>query len=345
MNKYITIETNGYDKVGTAECKFDEKAFERDYADKIEAKSSANEEILLDCKFEADWKVFDRECIKYILDKRESLSNGDTIKVTWENDDELAEEAFGVKLKYSDIEQKVDNLQATTELNPFDYAEPEYSGASSEGTVQMKLKSANEAMNAVSFSFDKSSELKEGDQITVTASVDSEEDFAQKYGMILSETEKTYTVPKLDKYVTDISEIPTDIINEMDAQFRDELKSQYAEKDYKEIKDMKLVANYVLSLKDGMKASYGDSHSYSYFVYKVSDYDSSEKTDYSYYWCGWYMDVLLKADGQCEYEKKNYDSIDSTNLFSDDYESLDSLYKGEIVKNLDEYVCKEFIKK
>lgn len=349
LNKYITIKSEGHDKVGTASYTFDEEAFKNDYADKIEVKSTPNEEIALESRFgESPWEILKRYCIKCDLDKKMELSNGDTVTLKWDNDDNLAEEAFGVKFKYSDIEQKVEKLKESTELNPFDYKTVEFSGETPNGQaniVSIENKEQIPAMNDVEFSFDKSRELKEGDQIKVTAFVESDEEFANEYGMVLSETEKTYTVPKLNKYITEVSEIPEDVKNAMDTQLKEGLQEKFNDTWYnydlsKKLEDVKFVGNYVLSLKDETNAYSWHARNYIYFVYKVKAYDSDENKELNYYWRGYFKDVILTTDGQCEYDKENSNPLD---FDDDEYTDLNSFYQREIVGNLDEYQCKENI--
>ena len=50
-------------------------------------------------------------CIDGSFDKRTELSNGDKVTFVWDCDDEVAKESYGVKLKYSDVEVKIEDLE------------------------------------------------------------------------------------------------------------------------------------------------------------------------------------------------------------------------------------------
>ena len=135
LNKYITIEAEGYDSMGTLRCTFDYEAFEKDYDGKIKANVKSSDggtaaEIAMVLGFgEEVVDVFLDYCVYYQLDKRSDLSNGDVVTLTWDCEDEDAKKYFNVQLKYTDIQYTVKELTEVGTFDPFEYVSVEFSGA------------------------------------------------------------------------------------------------------------------------------------------------------------------------------------------------------------------------
>ena len=123
LNDYVTITVEGCDPNGTASIDFDKDRFEADYGELLEKKVKkaddpspyVSDEEKLEAILEslddgAAYNKFLRDCVDGDFDKDSNLKHGDVITFQWDCDDEYALKTYGVKLKYSDIEYKVENL-------------------------------------------------------------------------------------------------------------------------------------------------------------------------------------------------------------------------------------------
>ena len=198
LNDYVSIVEDGYDTAGVANYVFDYEKFEEDYDGKIkkDGKDVAVETFL-------------EKCVNMSLSANSGLSNGDTVTLVWDCNDERASENYGCKLKYSDITYKITELDVPEKFNPFDYASAKFNGKAPNGTATMQKDTSCEEMRWVEFKIDKSKELKNGDVITVTASIaQGDAAFAEKFGKVLGETTKQFTVSGLDEYYLSMEDVP-----------------------------------------------------------------------------------------------------------------------------------------
>lgn len=351
LNKYVTITSQGYNTKGTAIVDFDKASFMDDYEGQLKLKkkndavemalfiSGSVEDLLLD------------ECVSFKLDKNTDLNNGDVVKLKWNCNDSLAKELFGVELVHSDISYKVSNLEELGTINPFDYVTVSFSGIDPDGTVTIAADQSRAEMADVRFVATPSNKLKIGDTVIVTATPNgSDNNFADKYGCVLSETERTYIVQGLGKYITDLSEITDDMYAKMDKQLQDDFNAGVATWGPEESTSIELLGNYLVTLKDGMN-SFGYPINYLYYVYKV-DYANDVVSNYTYYWYGYFTDVLMLEDGTVSVDLSRYTVSKASKLFSvtsgdclepdskhyvAGFAELDSFFNKHIVSKIDKY--------
>ena len=202
MNKYMTISVEGADGYGKAVAKFDKKGFVRDYRGKIKVNASPQLGLTSD---DAAELLLDY-CVNYRFDESENLANGDKITLKWRCDETTAKSTFDTKLKYSDIEYKVKDLEEVSVFDPFDYVTVSFDGYDTLGEVNVELDKSREEMQSLSVDKTamKSGELSNGDKVEVTLKTSlSTGDWTAKYGNILSTTSKSYKVTGL----TELKEI------------------------------------------------------------------------------------------------------------------------------------------
>ena len=137
LNKYIQIETAGYDSYGTVKYDFDDEAFIKDYGDKI--KITTKDKELLDYVGAGEntnpYSLLRWKCVGYRMDKLSGISNGDTLTLHWNCNDKVAQDVFNCQLKYKDIEYTVSNLKDVEKFDPFEHVEVSFQGISPDGTV------------------------------------------------------------------------------------------------------------------------------------------------------------------------------------------------------------------
>ena len=351
LNKYMTIEAEGYDSTGRLTYTFDEEAFEKDYAGKIKAnvKSSdggAAEDIAIELAFgEEVVDVLLDNCVYYTLDKSSNLSNGDVVTLTWDCEDEDAKKYFNVQLKYSDIQYTVKGLTEVGTFDPFAYVDITFSGASPDGVADISQNYDKTEMQYISLSADRSSGLSNGDKVTVTANLQGNVDsFVNQFGAIPSPLSKEFTVEGLPAYAASLSEIDAGTLDAMKQQAEDVYKATWynLEGSMDDLKGLTYVGNYFLSKKEGAR---GDAN-YIYLIYKVDIEFRGER--YSIYHFIKFGNILVNGDGSCTVDLNNcetathrYDIREDNSFFPVayyyGYGTLDELYGDCVLSQIDAY--------
>lgn len=128
LNKYVVVSFSGSDGKGTASCTFNTEQFVKDHSKDLpgvendlsenqainDAIGNALGEILGDSATKQTGKTVYvlKDKVTMSVDKTNMLSNGDTITITWQCDDQAIEQAYGVRFAYSDMKVTVNNLNA-----------------------------------------------------------------------------------------------------------------------------------------------------------------------------------------------------------------------------------------
>ena len=350
LNKYVTIEAEGYNSMGTVKCTFDDEAFAKDYDGKIKANVKSSDggtaaEIALELGFgEEVVDVFLNYCVYYQLDKRSELSNGDVVNLKWDCEDEDAKKYFNVQLKYSDIPYTVKGLTEVGTFDPFAYVSVEISGASPNGTADISQNYDKTEMQYISVWADKSSGLSNGDKVTVTASIQGSIDsFVEQFGMVPSPLSKEFTVEGLPAYVTSSSEIDESTLNAMKQQAEDictaDWSSPLDETDI--LNGITYVGNYFLSKKDGAR---GDENCI-YLVYKIdAEYAGNSYPHYNF---TKFSNIMVSEDGILAVDLNNYEIATHryktgfkkyySDIFYYGYETLEEMYEDCVLSQMNAY--------
>ena len=194
LNDYLTVYAEGYNTIGYAICDFDWERFEADYGEEIE-------------------DIFDSD-IGFMgeFDEWIDLTNGDKNKFTWTVNDEMALDRFGYKVQYEDIDFTVSGLIETTVIHPWQKFEVGFEGVDGDGHAFIKAQSTAPYAKNLVYSFDKDSELKNGDSIKVFLSgsngEDDEDAFYESFGFVPDYFVHCCTVSGLEP--SDYDSIPAD---------------------------------------------------------------------------------------------------------------------------------------
>jgi len=315
LDDYLEFSAEGYDTKGTATVSFDYQKFEDKYGKKIKfKKGDERRKFVKEYSLEpsvSDSKLLLATCVKLELDKDSNLSNGDTVSVKFDCDDELAEEYFGVEFSYSDVEYTVDNLKKVDKFNPFDYIKVVFSGTSPAAHVNIEKDPNRKELKYIIFNADKTSGIKIGDTIKIKAECDfnldndelNNDQFFAIFGSIMEETEKEYTCGNLDRYVEKVDEIPEEKMNELIVQGDSICKKDVVSILIKpeDIVSVSYVGNYFFTSKPNPEGWYTNSL---YLVYKVQAINPVQTVDY-YYYVG-FGDIKLLADGKYDVDINSY---------------------------------------
>lgn len=373
VSKYMTLSADGYNTVGKLNISFDTEKLEKDYGKQIATRFKKQMKNLKDDTYglssltaslydgyEAD--LFAETCATGSADKTKGLSNGDVVTYTWDDNSDEAEEAFGVKVKYTDITYTVSGLASVNTFDAFDGVDVEFSGISPDGRATVNsLPTAAEAQGLY-YILDENSGLSNGDTVTLTvhSNRDDFSDCIDKYGAMPQATEKTFTVEGLNEYVTSADTLSDSVLVSLQNQAEDVFKSYAAQRfsNGQTFKGMTYLGNYILTPKN--KDSWGDKDRIvlAYQVTVHHDYTSELNTTYdaddSFFWYITFNNVSKDADGNIASGLNDYDTpttfvkIDSgvqKYSFSSStetweyygYASLDSLYNAAVNQYVENY--------
>ena len=373
VSKYMTLSADGYNTVGKLNIDFDTDKLEQDYGKQIATRFKKQMKNLKDDTYglssltaslydgyEAD--LFAETCATGSADKTKNLSNGDVVTYTWDDNSDEAEEAFGVKVKYTDITYTVSGLASVNTFDAFDGVDVEFSGISPDGRATVNsLPTAAEAQGLY-YTLDENSGLSNGDTVTLTvhSNRDDFSDCIDKYGAMPQATEKTFTVEGLNEYVTSADTLSDSVLVSLQNQAEDVFKSYAAQRfsNDQTFKGMTYLGNYILTPKN--KDSWGDKDRIvlAYQVTVHHDYTSELNTTYdaddSFFWYITFNNVSKDADGNIASGLNDYDTpttfvkIDSgvqKYSFSSStetweyygYASLDSLYNAAVNQYVENY--------
>lgn len=357
LNQYITIVCEGYDSLGTASFTFDYEAFEKDYSGKIKLNSKNNDEMkLLSLLSEgSSAELLLDMCVSQSLDQTGNLSNGDTITLTWDCEDEMAGEYFNCKLNYSDITYTVSGLTEAEKFNPFDYVEVSFADTEPYISVTITPNYDRQEMQYIKFTADKENYLHNGDTITITASISGSVDtFVENYGVVISETERTYTVANMPRYATDVAEIPADVIDAMSAKGEEVFRAYVADiwSKPENLISVTYIGNYFLSAKPLEMEVWGRNktfwtENYLYLIYKITAANPNPEETIEYYYYINYEDIEIQPDGTCSVDIEAYTAPD-TGWFAMEtfkvgdytyigYESLEALKQSKVTERVNDY--------
>ncbi len=279
------------------------------------------------------------------FDKQTELSNGDTVKFTWNSDGiKNIEKEYNIKLNLDTVEVNVSDLQEIIDFNPFDHIKLQYSGIAPNANVMIdnsELADMDIPKNVsfIDFEVTPNSGLSIGDTIKVT--IDEERYNTCLYeGYRLTETEKEYTVEALDGYLIDLDQLPADAKEKMEKNGQDVLQAEIASywDTPSDLESISLLGNYLLTPKEIVNGNI------LVFVYEI------KTKDFSYYSYVKYRDVMLLADGTCSFnltatEKPNGSVgfgtwgtvFEHNNLYYIGYADLDSLFNEAVTQMIDVY--------
>ena len=373
VSKYMTLSVDGYNTVGKLNIDFDTEKLEKDYGKQITTRFKKQMKNLKDDTFglssltaslydgyEAD--LFAETCATGSADKTKNLSNGDVVTYTWDDNSDEAEEAFGVKVKYTDITYTVSGLASVNTFDAFDGVDVEFSGISPDGRATVNsLPTAVEAQGLY-YTLDENSGLSNGDTVTLTvhSNRDDFSDCIDKYGAMPQATEKTFTVEGLNEYVTSADTLSDSVLVSLQNQAEDVFKSYAAQRfsNGQTFKGMTYLGNYILTPKN--KDSWGDKDRIvlAYQVTVHHDYTSELNMTYdaddSFFWYITFNNVSKDANDNIASGLNDYDTpttfvkIDSgvqKYSFSSStetweyygYASLDSLYNAAVNQYVENY--------
>ena len=291
VNNYLTTEVNGYDGNGYAGWNVDLGQLVKDNYQAFGLKDGYS---VIEYQNVVN-KLKDNMNASY--DKSEDLSNGDSVKLTWDTTKfDTIESDFKIKLLTKDVDITVSDLQEVEELNVFDHIKLQYTGTAPNATAIVDNKALMD-MNlpqTVRFEVTPSENLNNGDTVTVKLTQGTDEAFLNS-GYRLTETEHKFTVEGLDAYLMSLDDLPADASEKMESHGQDVLKAEIASywDNPADLSEISLLGNYLLTAKEGLQPNPSNALIY---VYEI------KSKDHSYYSYVEYRNIMILGDGTCSFK-------------------------------------------
>lgn len=193
------------------------------------------------------------DAVTFTLDKKENLKNDDTVTLTIEVDEDVAD--FKKNLTGGSLAYKVSGLNEAEIIDLFNNVNVVFEGKSGKANAYVNT---NNYDYAIKFVLDKETDISNGDTVTVTATVDEElyEDYlkqALEDNKYLPKTStKTFTAEGLNSYISDKAQFTDDAVNDLITLTRT------IKKDVEEYNELKYDSAYVYYLKMEEDSYYRD---------------------------------------------------------------------------------------
>lgn len=336
VNDYLTTEVDGYDGNGSIEWNVDLGKLVEDNYQAFGLKEGYS--IL---EYQAVLEKLHNN-LSADFDKSTGLSNGESIKFTWDSNLSTLESDYNIKFITQDVNMIVSGLQEAIELNPFEKIKVKYTGTAPNGYAAVDTSALNDLPETIHCTIAPTDGLRNGDTVTVSISENTVNNLASK-GYHLTETEKTYTVEGLQSSLLSLDELPAAANQKMDAHGQDLLKSEIASSwdNPSDLDSITLLGNYLLSTKEDMP----NPDTILVYVYEI------KTQDFSYYSYVEYSQVMLLNDGTCSFNLQNahqpYGSFtfgvaygaafEHNGLYYIGYADLDTLFNEVVTQRLNMY--------
>lgn len=341
LNDYVTVSFEGYDSYGKASVDFD---YDQYYDDLMNASSSFKRAYNNDnalSLFTDYYKM--TESFDYSLDKKEGLSNGDTVTLSFEYDDEAASN-FKLKFVGKETEYTVEGLKEVKKIDPFEGVTVKFSGTSPNAYAEIEKNNSDSVYSHIYYDISKSSGIKIGDKITVTVS-NNPEYFVEDYGCTFITTSKEYECQNVDQYVSKVADIQDQILDSMKKQTEDVINSYFASNNkYIGLSDLKFEGTYFLNEKEANSWNW-NGHNQIYIIYSGKVNSNQEHKGFdttTVYFPVKFIDIIQYADGT-QYVDLNSKSISGRTSLSfrytyvNGYTDKADMYNDIVTAQKDEY--------
>ena len=347
---YVYISVSGLDGKGQASVKFDRQSF-YDKLDKDLFDGKALEEEL------AALEIVYYDLVKINVEgDKENLSNGDTLTVTLSADNEKLK-SYRMNITDKPYVYTVSGLEEAVEVDVFEGVSIEYTGISP--FADAKAVCDGEYKDDVYYTLDKTSKIKNGDVITVTATPKGSR--FNDENLVPIALEKQFTAEGLDRYAdeadVDYSELDKFFQGKMDDTIKDgstygkdwenDARAFFKDGSYQE-KWKVLSCEYTPAKKGIISQSkkYNGYNSYNVFwrlsmeIEKTNDkgnseYSMEDTANVEIYACTYIPDIIVRSDSSLVYDTDDYViKTYSTSLFYNyvgaDLEEVFEARKGDI---------------
>lgn len=339
LNRYLTVEAEGYDGFGRVRADIDWASLGKKYGKKLSLSNRALKEMGGLSSWTSPLEVLE-ECVDVDVKDGNNVSNGDKVSYTWDIEEELFT-FFNMKFKYKDGQYTVSGLSQVETFDAFADLEVTFEGSAPNGTVKLEYK-GSELTNGY-FSCDKTGGLSNGDTVKVKIDSSNIESIAKKIGKTPKEAEKTYTVSGLDEYIGKYADLTEDLIKKMRSEAEDTIYA-YAAQDYSETSSLSdlTYAGYIMCMAKSGERYYDDINRF-YMIYSGTLANSEGKfstTKVFFPVC--FTNILKNGDGMNYKENEGIagsSSLDGSWSSTKGYTNPLLCYMELVEKNRDTYTA------
>ena len=253
--------------------------------------------------------------ISLTVDKSSELSNGDTITIDADYDEDKVE-AADVIIKFDSYEVEVEDLESVKEVDIFDSVELKFIGLDGNASVDVENTSKDSHVKDLWISASPSYNLSVGDEITLSIDEYYQTFYLENYGIKIKETTKEYTVTKddVDTYITKIEDINDDMMATVKDNAVEEIKSSYSYSSNK-LSNIEYAGAYLVYTKEDYKAkTYNELYAVYTATITFNDKDLKPATIYLPVKMG---SVINRSDGKQEldtswFSLKGYSNVEDS---------------------------------
>lgn len=351
LNDYVKVDFSGYNTVGIAEIN-NLEAVQNVVADNWELFGLTEKDRESESYYSNPNAYQFLDNVSVSLDNAAGLSNGDTVTVQWKvYEDSLTEVEKELKadFTYSDMEITVEGLEDAVEWDAFEKMEYSFGGLSTQGYVSFeKIEEVPDLHYSTEIEI---GGLSNGDALKVILQAPDNQDvteYCMTYGKIPTALSTEVTVEGLDGYLSDLSNLPTEMKQKMDGEIQSKIAADAAKAwdDTWKIAEIELLGNYLLNTKTN-----SSPQNYLYYIYKITATNESTGETVPYYTYGVYQDVMLLGDGTLSVDLLNVTlpsgRVDFKNIVGEafyhgdyffvGYEDLETLFHKKVTGNGDKY--------
>lgn len=293
------------------------------------------------------------DAIEYTLSPSENLRNGDEVVLTIEVDNEVLE-SYDFKLSGGTKTYTVSGLDEIESFDPFENVAVNFSGMSPSGTASINTSDVDNGIS-LNYTLDKSSGLKNGDEVTVSIGShggSDVEEYCLSKGKIPTATEKKFTVSGLASYAQELSDIPDDMLAKMKNQSQDTLNAHVASSFGKteKLQSVDFLGYYFLKTKDGFESVTPSNYLYLVYAVKVKIERDDETFDLTYYHFSRYDSIIILEDGTCSVDLGSASTPSNTyrpgfkSYYYYGYGDLDSMFNDCVTSKIDKYTYENTVK-
>ena len=301
LGEYFDYELTGYDGYAAVTAQIDKNGIEKQIME-ITDKSAAE---IIDDLHSVEGSI-DRDGR---WSKSVDLKNGDKITYSWNIDEGMLKDKYGIVFECKNVDIEVSGLQVVETFDPFENVSLNYYGIYPENLFRA-IKDNDYEYKKIDFVPETWNGGANGDQIVVRAVVKGNEDAdltemcMETYGKVPSRTEMTMTVSGCDKYVFTEDDLSEEDWDKLKKDTEDYINADFAKNsiDSESMVSLEYVGNYILRRKSFGRGITGWRNMV-YMVYKitVTNTDVTGNFDYYYYRC--YENVIKEGNGNFPIEK------------------------------------------
>lgn len=307
LNKYVTVEINGYEGCGEATAVIDWSAISKKYGKKLKYTKEAKE--LLGDSVNSMSPMDSLQCgVTVVFNENGTYSNGSKATYTWQIAENL-EKSLNCKLKYKDGSKKASGLTDIAKFDPFQNLTVTFQGESPNG--YLRLEYTGDDISEAWFGCDTGDHLQNGQVITIYLTKKDMDLYAKKFGKVPAVTSKEYEVSGLNEMICSMDALTEDHMKMFYGEAEDSIKSYYSIQfghGMRTVNNIERVG-YVFTAPDVANGSTGRNDLT--IIYKIT-YDEDGTTYYTF-WPQSVMNVVKNGEGGITYDESAWGTKTSAN--------------------------------